>query len=94
MKTLSLILSVVVFFTAGYFVITDFAYSTETNYLIYMSLLIILMLICIIGVMINLPDIIRQRRKMRVLIYNSYSKKRIRNKEFDRQFGISKVQYH
>jgi hypothetical protein len=94
MRTLSLILSIVVFFTAGYFFIDDFTNSTETNYLIYMALLVILMLICIIGVMINLPMIIRHRRKMRVLIYNSYSKKRIRNKEFDRQFRISKMQYH
>lgn len=89
MKTLSLILSIVVFFTAGYFFIVDFTKSTETNYLIYMALLVILMLICIIGVMINLPLILRHRRQMKMLIYNSYSKKRIRNKEFDRQFGIS-----
>ena len=89
MKTLSLILSIAVFFTAGYFFVVDFTNSTETNYLIYMALLVILMLICIVGVMINLPLIIRQRRQMKVLIYNSYSKKRIQNREFDRQFGIS-----
>jgi len=53
-----------------------------------MSMLVILMLICIVGVMINLPMILHQRRKMRVLIYNSYSKKRTPNKEFDRQFEI------
>lgn len=89
MKTLSLILSVIVFFTAGYFFVVDFTNSTETNYLIYMALLVILMLICIVGVMINLPLILRHRRQMKMMIYNSYSKKRIRNKEFDRQFGIS-----
>jgi len=89
MKTLSLILSIIVFFTAGYFFVVDFTNSTETNYLIYMALLVILMLICIVGIMINLPMILRHRREMKVLIYNSYSKKRIRNKEFDRQFGIS-----
>lgn len=89
MKTLSLILSIIVFFAAGYFFVTDFTSSTETNYLIYMSLLVILMLICVVGVMINLPMILRHRREMKVLIYNSYSKKRIQNKEFDRQFGIS-----
>lgn len=89
MKTLSLILSIAVFFTAGYFFVVDFTKSTETNYLIYMALLVILMMICIVGVMINLPMILRHRRQMKVLIYNSYSKKRIQNKEFDRQFGIS-----
>ena len=89
MKTLSLILSIAVFFIAGYFFVVDFTNSTETNYLIYMALLVILMLICIVGVMINLPMILRQRRQMKVLIYNSYSKKRIQNREFDRQFGIS-----
>lgn len=89
MKTLSLILSIVVFFTAGYFFIVDFTASTETNYLIYMALLVILMLICVVGIMINLPMILRQRRQMKMMIYNSYSKKRIRNREFDRQYGIS-----
>lgn len=89
MKILSLLLSLVVFTTAGYFFVIDFRDSTELNYLIYMSLLVILMLICVVGVMINLPLIIAQRRKMRTLIHNSYSQKRIQHKGFDRQFGIS-----
>jgi len=88
MKILSLTLSLVVFTASGYFFVTDLRPATETNYLIYMSLLVILMLICIVGVLINLPMIIRERRRMKVLIYNSYSKKRIANKEFDRQFEI------
>ncbi|WP_291086824.1 hypothetical protein [Flavobacterium sp. BFFFF1] len=88
MKTLSLMLSIGVFVVSGYFFINDFRDSAELNYLIYMSLLVILMLICVVGVMINLPMIIRQRRKMRSLIYNSYSAKRIPNKEFDKQFSI------
>ncbi|OYU80576.1 MAG: hypothetical protein CFE23_08835 [Flavobacterium sp. BFFFF1] len=81
-------LSIGVFVVSGYFFINDFRDSAELNYLIYMSLLVILMLICVVGVMINLPMIIRQRRKMRSLIYNSYSAKRIPNKEFDKQFSI------
>lgn len=88
MKILSLMLSLVVFAVSGYFLVTDFTQSTELNYIIYMSLLVILMLICIVGVMINLPMIIRQRRKMKTLIYNSYSSKRIPNKEFDKQLSI------
>lgn len=89
MKILSLLLSLIVFTTAGYFFVTDFRDSTEFNYLIYMSLLIILMLICVVGVLINLPLIIAHRRKMRTFIHNSYSQKRIQNKGFDRQLGIS-----
>jgi membrane protein DedA with SNARE-associated domain len=88
MKTLSLIMSVVVFVASGYFFVTDFRESAELNYLIYMSLLVTLMLICIVGVMINLPMILRQRRKVKTLIYNSYSSKRIPNKEFDKQLSI------
>ncbi|HLN96457.1 MULTISPECIES: hypothetical protein [unclassified Flavobacterium] len=88
MKILSLVLSVAVFFTSGYFFITDFRASTDMNYLIYMSLLAILMLICIVGVMINLPLLLRSRRKVRSLIYNSYSKERVRNKQFDSSFDL------
>ncbi|WP_146171740.1 hypothetical protein [Flavobacterium magnum] len=88
MKTLSLMMSVVVFAVSGYFFVTDFRETTELNYLIYMSLLVILMLICVVGVMINLPMILRQRRKVKTLIYNSYSSKRIPNKEFDKQLSI------
>ena len=88
MKVLSLTLSLFVFTASGYFFVTDFRPATEMNYVIYMSLLVILMLICIVGVMINLPMIIRERRRMKVLIYNSYSKKRIANKSFDSQFEI------
>ncbi|AWA29875.1 hypothetical protein HYN48_07180 [Flavobacterium magnum] len=81
-------MSVVVFAVSGYFFVTDFRETTELNYLIYMSLLVILMLICVVGVMINLPMILRQRRKVKTLIYNSYSSKRIPNKEFDKQLSI------
>ena len=88
MKVISLTLSITVFFVSAYFFVTDFTLSAETNYMIYMALLVILMLICIVGVMINLPVILRERRKMKTLIYNSYSQKRIRNKEFDRSFEI------
>ncbi len=88
MKIVSLILSIVVFFGAGFFLITDFRPSSELNFLIYMSLLVILMLICIVGVLINYPIILQQRKNMKTIIYNSYSNKRILNKEFDQQFGI------
>ena len=88
MKILSLILSTIVFFVSGYFLIADFRPSLEMNYLIYMSLLVILMLICIVGVLINYPLFLQQRKNVKTIIYNSYSSKRILNKEFDRQYGM------
>ncbi|CAM3963314.1 hypothetical protein FLAN108750_01800 [Flavobacterium antarcticum] len=89
MKIVSLILSIVVFIGAGFFLITDFRPSMEMNFLIYMSLLVILMLICIVGVLINYPILLQQRKNVKTIIYNSYSAKRISNKEFDHQFGMS-----
>lgn len=88
MKTLSLIVSSVLFLVSGYFLVTDFTFSTGLNYFIYISLLIILMLVGVVGIMINLPMIIKEKRRMKSLIYNSYSKKRVSNKSFDRQFEI------
>ncbi len=88
MKTLSLIISSIALCVATYFFASDFKFSTESNYLIYMSMLLILMFICILGIVINLPIINLQRKKVRTLIYNSYSEKRIRNKSFDSRFEI------
>ncbi|HLA56962.1 MAG TPA: hypothetical protein VK623_12730 [Flavobacterium sp.] len=78
MKALSLIVSSTVFMIAGYFFVTDFNLSGEMNHLIYMSLLVILMLICIVGMMINVPLIIRERRKMKVLVYNKITKRTLK----------------
>lgn len=88
MKIATLILSIVVFFGSGYFLITDFRPSLEMNYILYMSLLVILMLICIVGILINYPYLVQQRRKVKTIIYNSYSNKRVLNKDFDRQYGM------
>ena len=77
------------FFGAGYFLIVDFRPSMEMNFLIYISLLVILMLICVVGVLINYPLLMQQRKNVTTIIYNSYSNKRILNKEFDRQYGMS-----
>lgn len=90
MKILSLILSIVVFFGAGFFLIADFRPSMEMNFLIYMSLLVILMLICVVGVLINYPLLLQQRKNVKTIIYNSYSNKRVLNKEFDQQFQYCK----
>lgn len=88
MKILSLILSILTFFGAGYFLITDFSMSLELNNLIITSLLVILMLISVVNVLINYPLILLKRKKVTTIIYNSYSSKRIQNKEFDHQYGM------
>ncbi|HEU0137102.1 MAG TPA: hypothetical protein VFQ50_07410 [Flavobacterium sp.] len=89
MKLLSLILSSLVFMISAYFFAVDFKFSAEINHIIYMSMLMILMCICIIGMVINVSLIRIGRKKVNSLIYNSYSNKRIKNKHFDRQFEIS-----
>ena len=83
MKALSLLVSLTVFMTSGYFLISDFNLSGEMNDIIYMSLLLILMLICVVGILINLPLIISERRKMKALVYQNIARKaeRMRNVE-------------
>ena len=85
---LSLILSIIVFFGAGYFLISDFQLSLELNYVLYMSILAILMLICVVGVLFNYPILLNYKKNIKTIMYNSYSSKRILNKEFDTQYGI------
>lgn len=88
MKTLTLILSTIIFVVSGYFLIADFKISKDTNYNIYLCLLIILMLICILGILINLPFLLSKRNKKRQIIYNSYSDKRTKNETFDKNFKL------
>lgn len=76
MKIVSLFLSIFIFGIAAYFFAVDFRNSSELNYIIYMSLLLILMSICVVGVMINLPLLIRGKRKMNLFLYNNFSKKK------------------
>ncbi|HEX8577441.1 MAG TPA: hypothetical protein VF677_14215 [Flavobacterium sp.] len=90
MKTFSLLLSVIVFTVSGYYFTTSLKYSLETNYVIYMLLLLILMLICVVGMIINAPSFMKNRRRMKELIYNSYSDKRTRNENFDKTFHFLK----
>lgn len=90
MKTLTILLSTLVFVVSAYFLIADFRISNETNYNIYLCLLIILMLICIISILINLPFNLSEKKKYRTIIYNSYSNKRTRNQTFDKNFKFLK----
>ncbi|HMI08513.1 MAG TPA: hypothetical protein VK528_13270 [Flavobacterium sp.] len=88
MKRLLLIISLAVFAFAGYYFAINLKYSTDPNYIIYMCTWLVLILISVVGVLYNFPILGRHKRHVRNLIYNSYSNKRIRNKEFDNQFHI------
>lgn len=69
MKALSLIISTIIFFASGYFFVSDFNLSGELNHVIYMSLLFILMLVCVVGFLINIPLIIQERKRVKNLAY-------------------------
>ena len=89
MKALSLIISLASFMVSGYFFVTGFNFSGETNHLIYMSLLLILMLVCIVGILINVPLILSERRRMKTIVYNKLSQKAIKSKGFQLNFETS-----
>ncbi|WP_159799433.1 hypothetical protein [Flavobacterium sp. MK4S-17] len=80
MKLFSLILSVIVFFIALYFFAIKIEYVDTLNDIIYVSLLIILMAICIVGVIINW-EIFTARKKSRIILFvsNGFSKKHKKN---------------
>ena len=75
MKVFSLILSVIVFFTALYFFIDKVDAIDSLNDVIYIMLLIILKIICIVGVIINWELFDRRRSKIVLFASNSFSKK-------------------
>lgn len=86
MKKLLLLLSFLVFAFAAYYFAANLEYSTDLNYIIYMSIWLILILISVIGIIYHFPMIKKQRHHVKNLMYNSYSERRIRNKEFDSQY--------
>lgn len=88
MKKLLLLISLAVFAFAGYYFARNLKYSTDMNYIIYMSTWLILILISLVGIIYHFPALRWHKRHVRNLIYNSYSNRRIRNKEFDRQYHI------
>jgi len=88
MKSLALIISVIVFLFSGYYFGSNLRYSTDLNYIVYMSTWLILMFISLIGIVYNVPALNRRKRRFRSLMYNSYSERRIRNEKFDEKFHI------
>lgn len=77
MKLFSLILSIVVFFVSLYFFVLKITNVDSLNDVIYVSLLVTLMAICIVGVIINW-DFFRRRKNNRLILFvtNNYSKKK------------------
>lgn len=88
MKTLLLLLSLAVFAFAGYYFASNLRHSTDLNYIIYMSTWLVLIMISLVGIVYNCPRLLSHKRRVKNLIYNSYSSRRIRNKEFDSQLHI------
>lgn len=74
MKALALIISTIAFLVSGYVLFTDVNLQDGLNEYIYMSLLLILMLICIVGMLINVPLIMEEKRKMKVFMNKKLSK--------------------
>jgi membrane-bound acyltransferase YfiQ involved in biofilm formation len=75
MKTFALVISLIVFMVSAYFFLTDFSLSTDSNHLIYMSLLLVLMLVCIVGILINIPLIMQEKKRVRLMVYNRFSRR-------------------
>ena len=86
MKALSLLVSLAVFMVSGYFFVTQFNLSGELNHIIYMSLLLVLMLVCVVGILINVPLILSEKRRVRTIVYNKLSQKSMKSKGFEFNF--------
>jgi hypothetical protein len=89
MKALTLTVSMIAFLISGYFLFTDVDLSEGVNEFIYMSLLLILMLICIVGILINVPLIIAEKRRMKVFMYKKLSKAALKGRQPEFSFQTS-----
>lgn len=74
MKTFALLLSSVVFMASGYFFIADLNQSVDLNHVIYLSMLIVLMLICALGIGLNLQLLIAEKKRVKKYIVNKLDK--------------------
>jgi len=88
MKNFILIISLGVFAFSAYYFTANLQYSTDLNYIIYMSTWLVLILISIVGIVSHFSIFKNHKKQVRNLMYNSYSRHRIRNKEFDSQFNM------
>jgi len=76
MKLFSLLLSIIVFFVTCFFLVNDFKYSIEMNHIIYMTLLVVLLFIAIVGILINFNYLLEQREKINnIFSENNFNRK-------------------
>ena len=77
MRLFSLILSILVFCIALYFLAVKIPYIDSLNDIIYISLLITLKAICVIGIIIN-SDFLRKKGNGKVVLFvsNDFSKRK------------------
>ncbi len=76
MKLFSLILSVLVLIAALYFFLIKIGDVDSLNDIIYISLLVTLMAICVVGIIINWEFFKRRKQnKLILFVSNPYSKK-------------------
>lgn len=77
MKLFSLILSILVFFATLYFFLLKLGGTITTfDDYIYISLLVLLMVICITGVVINWSILLHRRKRVVTFVSNSFSKRK------------------
>ncbi|MGV3459167.1 MAG: hypothetical protein ACO1N9_01805 [Flavobacterium sp.] len=65
MRNFSFIFSLATFVVTIYFLATDFPALDSSEGIIYLSIVVVLLLICITGVIINRPVLARRRYSMR-----------------------------
>ena len=81
MKTFALLISSAVFLASGYFLIADFNQEYDLNHLIYLSMLIVLMLICLLGIGLNAQLIIAEKKRVKKYIAGLSEKRLFRPME-------------
>lgn len=62
MRNFSFIFSTVAFFVTVYFLATDFPSLDSSEGIIYLSIIIVLLLICLTGIVINRPELPKRKR--------------------------------
>ena len=81
MKALFLIRSSLAFLVTGYVLFTDVNLSLGVNEYIYMSMLLILMLICVVGILLNAPLIAAERKRVKGIV-SKFAKSGMSEPEF------------
>ena len=76
MKTFALLLSSVVFLASGYFFIADLNQGIDLNHIIYLSMLVVLMLICLLGILLNAKLLMIEKKRVKKYL-SGLSEKRL-----------------